>query len=101
VLAVHRKHPKQLSNVLERYYEEVDAILGPKGRAHRDDAWTRYKKASASSRAAMAGGYAGNIVRYDLSRACWMTSQEAITLPRPGASALNRLRNRLTRRLRS
>jgi len=72
-MALHRKHPGQLSDRLEAYHAEVDSVVDEK---LRDSEWKRHENAAMFSDLMERYGYSGRVLRFNVSKIQWEVFEE-------------------------
>jgi glycosyltransferase involved in cell wall biosynthesis len=81
VLAVHRRHPGQLTHNLDPYLAEIDASLGDRGVGDRDTAWNEFDRSPWKQTLAEQKGYVGTLATYDYTERAWSFTTRSV-IPR-------------------
>lgn len=80
VLATHRRRPGQLSGTMNRYYQEVDAVLSRNGIDRYEETWETFNLNTGDELEQVRQDFSGRILQYDSNLHSWHYSQFPYTL---------------------
>lgn len=80
VLATHRRRPGQLSGTMDRYYQEVDAVLSKNGIECYEQTWETFNLNTGDELEQLRQDFSGRILQYDSQLQSWHYSQFPYTL---------------------